>query len=72
MEILNPVAPVKEVRLNWITQEILEYIKEIDHFLYLFKKHGNREDYMSRAMRKCVLCHMRTTKAQISLRIRAV
>ena len=27
---------------------------------------------MSRAMRKCVLCHMRTTKAQISLRIRAV
>ena len=28
--------------------------------------------YMSRAMRKCVLCHMRTTKAQIRLRIRAV
>ena len=28
--------------------------------------------YMSRAMRKCVLCHMRTTKAQISLRIHAV
>ena len=27
---------------------------------------------MSRAMRKCVLCHMRTTKVQISLRIRAV
>ena len=26
----------------------------------------------SRAMRKCALCHMRTTKAQISLRIRAV
>ena len=25
---------------------------------------------LSRAMRKCVLCHMRTTKAQISLRIR--
>ena len=23
-------------------------------------------------MRKCILCHMRTTKAQISLRIRAV
>ena len=28
--------------------------------------------YVSRAMRKCVLCHMRTTKAQISLGIRAV
>ena len=27
---------------------------------------------MSRAMRKCVLCHMRTTKAQISLRIRGI
>ena len=28
--------------------------------------------YMSRAMKKCVLCHMRTTKAQITLRMRAV
>ena len=28
--------------------------------------------YLSRAVRKRVLCHMRTTKAQISLRIRAV
>ena len=27
---------------------------------------------MSRAMRKYILCHMRTTKTQISLRIRAV
>ena len=27
---------------------------------------------LSRAMRKCVLCHKRTTKAQISLRIRAI
>ena len=28
--------------------------------------------YLSQVMRKCVLCHMRTTKVQISLRIRAV
>ena len=28
--------------------------------------------HMNRAMRKCVLCNMRTTKAQIRLRIRAV
>ena len=28
--------------------------------------------YVSRAMRKHVLCHMRTTKVQISLHIRAV
>ena len=28
--------------------------------------------YISRAMRKCVLCHMQTTKAQISLHIRIV
>ena len=27
---------------------------------------------MSRAMRKCVLCHMRTTMAQINLRMGAV
>ena len=33
----------------------------------------NKEIFlMSRAMRKCVFSHMRTTKAQISLRIRAV
>ena len=32
----------------------------------------NLGKHLSRAMRKCVLCHMRTTKAQISLRIRAV
>ena len=30
------------------------------------------EKQVSRAMRKCVLCHMRTTKAQVSLRISAV
>ena len=30
-----------------------------------------KEKQMSQAMRKCVLCHMRTTKAQICLRIRA-
>ena len=36
-------------------------------------QHGRRPlPWLSRAMRKCVLCHMRTTKAQISLRIRAV
>ena len=28
--------------------------------------------HLSQAMRKCVLCHMQTTKAQISLRIPAV
>ena len=32
----------------------------------------NVQEQMSRAMRKRVLCQMRTTKAQISLRIRAV
>ena len=28
--------------------------------------------HMSQVMRKCVLCHMRTTKAQISMRIRGL
>ena len=31
----------------------------------------NETSYMSQVMRKCVLCHMRTTKVQISLRIHA-
>ena len=35
-------------------------------------KFYNNNIKMSRAMKKRVLCHMRTTKAQISLRIRAV
>ena len=34
---------------------------------FFFKRNN-----MSRAMRTCVWCHLRTTKAQISLRIRAV
>ena len=29
-------------------------------------------EWLGQVMRKCVLCHMRTTKVQISLRIRAV
>ena len=33
---------------------------------------SNVPKQLSRAMRRCVLCHMRTTKVQISLRIRAV
>ena len=37
-----------------------------------FTKISNNQIHLSRAMRKCVLCYMRTTKAQISLRIRAV
>ena len=38
------------------------------HMIREYRQHRD----MSRAMRKCVLRHMRTTKAQISLRIRAV
>ena len=34
--------------------------------------HETQRLKMGQVMRKCVLCHMRTTKAQISLRIRAV
>ena len=33
---------------------------------------GQFQYHLSQAMRKCVLCHMQTTKAQISLRIPAV
>ena len=40
--------------------------------LFLFKNANFVETHLSRAMRKRVLCHMRTTKALIKLRIRAV
>ena len=33
------------------------------------EEENESENKMSRAMWKCVLCHMRPTKAQISLRI---
>ena len=39
---------------------------------YLSKKLVLDQIYKSLTMRKCVLCHMRTTKAQIRLHIRAV
>ena len=34
--------------------------------------HSYTQLHMSRAMRKCILYHMQTTKAQISLHIHAV
>ena len=40
---------------------------------YIFAKVNlDQHRYLSHVMRKCVLCHLRTTKMQISLRIRAV
>ena len=74
MEILNSVAPVKEVCLKqrtepWIAQEILEYIKERDHFLYLFKKHGNKEDYIHFCkMRNQVQKEIRIAKSSFFLK----
>ena len=53
----------------------LDSIAEISRTLATFcgkKRKTVGQLYVSRAMKKCVLRHMRTTKAQISLRIRAV
>ena len=56
-----------------------EMVKKLS--LNLFARNNRKHNFqiyvslllqLSRAMRKCALCHMRTTKAQISLRIRAV
>ena len=49
-EILDIVAPVKEVRLKaqsepWITTEILDKMKLRDGYLHRFKKYKNREDF---------------------------
>ena len=53
---------------NWF--DLVEKTKQstVQNLLYIRLK----TYYMNHAMRKCVLCHMRTTKTQISLRIRAV
>jgi hypothetical protein len=48
--ILNSVAPVKEVRLKqrsepWLSSDILSLIKERDLSLFKFRKYNNKEDY---------------------------
>ena len=56
-------------RYLWVTLDLCEPKRDLK------KMRGALEgvkDYMGQVMRKRVLCHMRTTKAQISLRIRAV
>ena len=66
-----------------VTQMVLKLLSKIFFFLNEWWNPGHTENNtgypfklrlwgVSRAMRKCALCHMRTTKAQISLRIRAV
>ena len=56
---LNKVAGI----LFWMEFKSLIIYKSMDQIFL---------NNMSRAMRKCVLCHLGTTKAQISLRIRVV
>ena len=76
---------MRSIGRNPTERELQDMINEVDAdginfpFQYhknkmnnLFHYHIYSVTYLSRAMRKCVLCHMRTTKAQISLRIRAV
>ena len=48
----------------------LDKILQFSYDVALFK--SNNKKQLSQAIIKCVLCHMRTTKAQISLRMRAV
>ena len=48
--VLDEVAPVKEIRLKqrtepWMSSEILELIHSRDKFLYSFKKSGIQEEY---------------------------
>ena len=50
MNILDEVAPVKEIRVKqrtepWMTNDILEMLKERDRALYTFRKSGLTEDY---------------------------
>ena len=45
----------------------------LDRFLLLDVGHDTQAAlYLSQVMRKCVLCHMRTTKVPISLRSHAI
>ena len=50
MNILDEEAPVKEIRVKqrtepWMTNDILEMLKERDRALYTFRKSGLTEDY---------------------------
>ena len=57
----------------FVSKEAWFYENEPDAMKEFTPKYlGRSQEKMGQAMRKCVLCHMRTTKVQISLRIRAV
>ena len=52
MNVLDTVAPIKEVRLKkttepWMSAEILDLIKSRNIFLYKFKKYNKQEDFKS-------------------------
>ena len=50
INILDEVAPVKEIRVKqrtelWMNNDILDMLKERDRALYNFRKSGSSEDY---------------------------
>ena len=45
MNVLDTVAPMKEVRLKIEQDEILDLMKNRDKFLYSFKKYNLQEDF---------------------------
>ena len=70
----NSCIIILEEHPSYVLNYALSAIFQIrtESVLFLAMQHFHFHKYLSEAMRKCVLCYMRTTKVQISLRIRAV
>ena len=71
LQILDTVAPIKEVRLKhrtepWINNEILENIRYRDHLLYKFRKDRKRTDLCKEycRMRNKIQRDVRSAKAE--------
>ena len=69
MEVLDDVAPIKEIRLKqktepWMTSTILDLIRQRDKAYYSFRKSGSADEYKVFAkLRNKIQRELKTSKA---------
>ena len=71
----NITVPATSLCMIQFSKTIPQFVRLYISYKMVKSETKTLEDtllYMGQILRKCVLCHMRTTKVQISLRFRAV